>query len=104
MPVAFIGLLKGSGTITDTARQLRVIARSQAGISEDREPQVLLNPVAFEKYGVTVVPNHHSRYGDGSFHRLEGSININYFEDAVAQQEEGEPEPAGGSRPGRLKN
>ena len=33
MPVAFIGLLKGSGTITDTARQLRVIAR-KAGISE----------------------------------------------------------------------
>ncbi len=89
MPVAFIGLLKGSGTITDTARQLRVIAR-KAGISEDREPQVLLNPVAFEKYGVTVVPTIIRDMGDGSFHRLEGSINVSYFEDAVAQQEEGE--------------
>ena len=55
MPVSFIGLLKGSGTITNTAKKLRGLAQ-QAGMSEDREPQVLLNPIAFEKYAITVVP------------------------------------------------
>ncbi|MGL5128604.1 MAG: TrbC family F-type conjugative pilus assembly protein [Aeromonas popoffii] len=86
MPVSFIGLLKGTTTITDTAMQLRKLAR-KAGVSEDREPQVLLNPVGFEKYGVNVVPTLIRDMGDGTFHRLEGSINIDYFEDAVAQQQ-----------------
>ena len=86
MPVSFIGLLKGSGTITNTAKKLRGLAQ-QAGMSEDREPQVLLNPIAFEKYAITVVPTIIRDMGDGTFHRLEGSINVNYFLDAVAQQE-----------------
>lgn len=85
MPVSFIGLLKGTKTITDTSVKLRNLAR-QAGVSEDRDPEVLINPVGYERYGVNVVPTIIRDMGDGTFHRLEGSININYFEDAIAQQ------------------
>lgn len=84
IPVSFIGLIKGTKQVPDTIMVLKKLAKKAKLTTE---PEVLLNPVDFVKYGINVVPTLIKDDGAGHFHRLEGSINADYFYDAINLEE-----------------
>lgn len=86
--VVFIGLPKGARNIPDAMRVMKKIA-VEAKLKPEQEPDVGIDPNAFAKYGVRVVPTLVRETGDGHFHRLEGSINWRYFDDTIKGLEQG---------------
>lgn len=76
MPINFIGLVTASPKLPDTVAYLKKLAK-EAGVSE--EPWVQLAPNDFIKYQVNMAPTIIQDEGNGHFHRMEGSINIDYF-------------------------
>lgn len=80
IPIDFIGLVTKSPRLQDSVMYLRSIAK-EAGVSE--EPWVQLAPNDFVKYGVNMAPTLVQDEGNGHFHRLEGSLNVDYFNEQV---------------------
>ena len=87
--VAFVGLPNGTRNIPEAMRFMKKLA-AKAKIEPANEPDVGIDPNAFTKYGVRVVPTLVRETGDGHFHRLEGSINWSYFDDSIKQMPQGQ--------------
>ncbi len=87
--VAFVGLPKGAHNIPEAMRFMKKLA-AKAKIELANEPDVGIDPNAFTKYGVRVVPTLVRETGDGHFHRLEGSINWSYFDDTIKHLPQGQ--------------
>ena len=82
IPLNLIGLVTESPRLQDTVMYLKKMAK-EAGLSQ--EPWIQLAPNDFIKYHINMVPTLVQDNGQGSFHRMEGSINIDFFNEKVKE-------------------